>query len=216
MGKSQYHLLVEPHLDEVRELSKQGYNEKEIASVFGVPERTWRVYKKERAALSAAIVEGRRKAQSDITNALYKRATGFTEQVEELVAVRDAQNNLVRHDVKRIKKYFPPDMGAIRMWLGYRSPEKWGDKSTDRQTELELVQKIYNARDSKGWTALETARAFEREGIALPESLRMELAKETKESIVSTDQASIRIVLPSEIEREERDELLTEEATVEE
>ena len=209
MRPSFYPTMVEPHLDEVRELSKQGYNEKEMAAYYGVGERTWRGYKKKEPALAAAIVEGRRKAQSEITNALYKRATGFTEQVEELVAVRDAQNNLIRHDVKRIKKYFPPDMGAIRMWLGYRNPEKWGERVHDRQTEVEMVEEIYNQRTENDWSALETARAFEKKGIALPESLRLELAKETKESITTTDQASIRIVLPSELDR---DELLEVEA----
>ena len=128
------------------------------------------------------------------------KATGFKEQVEELVAVKDAQNNIVRHDLKKISKYFPPDMGAIRMWLNYRHPDKWGERVLDRQTEIEKVREVYKKRESQKWNALETARALEIEGVAIPESLRLELAKETKETITTLESNSIRIVLPSELE----------------
>ena len=199
-NKELYPVMVEPYLDEVEELSREGYNEKEIAYVFGVSERAWRTYKKKYEALSAAIKAGRRKSQKEITNALYKKATGFKEQVEELVAVKDAQNNIVRHDLKKISKYFPPDMGAIRMWLNYRHPDKWGERVLDRQTEIEKVREVYKKRESQKWNALETARALEIEGVPIPESLRLELAKETKETITTLESNSIRIVLPSELE----------------
>ena len=205
-NKELYPVMVEPYLDEVEELSREGYNEKEIAYVFGVSERAWRTYKKKYEALAAAVKAGRRKSQKEITNALYKRATGFKEQVEELVAVRDAQNNIVRHDVKRVSKYFPPDMGAIRMWLNYRHPDKWGDKVLDRQAEIEKVREVYKKRELQGWNALETARALEVEGVSIPESLRLELAKETKETITTLESNAIRIVLPSELEEKEAEE----------
>ena len=203
MPKELYFEKVEPYLEQVEQLSREGYNEKEMAAFFGVSERAWRGYKARHSALAASVNKGRRKAQEEITNALYKRATGFKESVEELVAVRDSQNNIVRHDVKRVSKYFPPDMGAIRMWLNFRHPDKWGDKVLGRQEEIDKIKEIYNKREKEKLSALETARAFEEFGINLPESLRLELMKETKETITTLDSNSIRIVLPSELEETE-------------
>jgi len=203
MPKELYFEKVDPYLNQVEQLSREGYSEKEMAAFFGVSERAWRGYKARHSALSAAVNSGRRKSQEEITNALYKRATGFKESIEELVAVRDAQNNIVRHDVKRVSKYFPPDMGAIRMWLNFRHPDKWGDKVLGKQEEVEKIKEIYSRRDKEKLTALETARVFEEFGISLPESLRLELMKETKETITTLESNSIRIVLPSELEETE-------------
>ena len=203
MPKELYFEKVDPYLDQVEQLSREGYSEKEMAAFFGISERAWRGYKARHSALSAAVNSGRRKSQEEITNALYKRATGFKESIEELVAVRDAQNNIVRHDVKRVSKYFPPDMGAIRMWLNFRHPDKWGDKVLGKQEEVEKIKEIYSRRDKEKLTALETARVFEEFGISLPESLRLELMKETKETITTLESNSIRIVLPSELEETE-------------
>ena len=89
------------------------------------------------------------------------------------------------------------------MWLNFRHPDKWGDKVLSRQEEVDKIKEIYNRREKEKLSALETARAFEEVGVTLPESLRLELMKETKETITTLDSNSIRIVLPSELEETE-------------
>ena len=58
-----------------------------------------------------------------VENALFKRATGYTEIVTEIIeGGKDGRR------VKTTEKHIPPDTASIIFWLKNRCPDKWRDR----------------------------------------------------------------------------------------
>jgi len=187
---------IKPELEKLRELAEIGYTDKQVSDYFALDHTTFCTLKKKHPEISEILLEGRRKAKQGINNALYKRAHGWTEQVEELVAVRDGNGDVVRHEVKRVNKYFPPDMGAMRMWTAHRDEAHFSEHGLSREERIEVIKKVNALRDQHNWTAAHTARVYEEHGCPLPKSLEIELAKELKDSLPTQESPSLKIVLP--------------------
>lgn len=187
---------IKPELKKLKELAEIGYTDKQVADYFALDPATLVQLKKRHPQISQILIEGRRKAKQGINNALYKRAHGWTEQVEELVAVRDGDGNTIRHEVKRVNKYFPPDMGAMRMWTAHRDEAHFSEHGLSREERIEVIKKVNALRDQHNWTAAHTARVYEEHGCPLPKSLEIELAKELKDSLPTQETPTLKIVLP--------------------
>ena len=101
-----------------------------LAKLFNVTKETVRVWKRDNPELSAAIQEGRDEWNTNkIEKALASRAQGYryTETVTELQTDEETgEQRMV--EVKKTRKFIPPDTRAIHMWLLNRKASRWQDR----------------------------------------------------------------------------------------
>lgn len=106
-------------------ISCLGATADELAAGLGVSPRTVDNWIAKKPEFSEAVKRGRNEFDSDqVVRALHKRATGFwwTEQTWE----RSKSGKMV--ETKRVKRYVPPDTGAVCFWLKNRHPDDWKDR----------------------------------------------------------------------------------------
>lgn len=116
------------YADQARKLCLLGATDKELADFFGVTERTINNWKKEHAAFFQSIVDGKVKADAEVADSLYKRATGEFVQVEKLVKTPDG------FEAKKVKIYIPGDPNAAYKWLLNRRRQDWTERASVEHT----------------------------------------------------------------------------------
>lgn len=121
---SKYETHVAPRLIEVEDWVRNGATDKEVAQRLGISVDTMCVYKKEFSEFSEALKKGREYTDSEVENALLRRALGysFSESTREL---RDG----VLVETKVVTKHIPPDVTAQIFWLKNRRADAWKEKS---------------------------------------------------------------------------------------
>ena len=100
---------------------RQGVSLTDIAEKYvGVSKTAWWGWYRESEDLRKACAVSLDVANSDVENALFRRATGYyyEEEVHELV---EGEIRLT----KVYKKHVPPDVKAILAWLYNRLPNRW-------------------------------------------------------------------------------------------
>jgi hypothetical protein len=108
----------EEHL--VRMLAARGATDKEMEQLCGVPAGTLAKWRAHYPSLNDALEKGRSKVDGDVLFALYKNATGFDYE-EEQVAGKDAI-------VRTVKRKALPETAAQKAWLFNRKRDEWGDR----------------------------------------------------------------------------------------
>jgi hypothetical protein len=124
---------------EVFKLCLLGATDKEIADFFEVAESTVNLWKLEHKKFSESIRAGKRQADTQVANSLYRRALGYTFDeihsekldIDGSVTVTDKGelSNEPTFRKKMIKKEVAPDVNAAIFWLKNRRPDLWRDKT---------------------------------------------------------------------------------------
>lgn len=112
----------EEYTDQAYKLCLLGARDEDLADFFEVHVDTIYEWKKVHDDFSEALKNGKIKADADVAERLYKRATGY-ECPETKVFCHEGQ--ITCFD---IVKHYPPDPTSIIFWLKNRQPEKWRDK----------------------------------------------------------------------------------------
>ena len=133
-----YKEIVEPNLILVERWTRNGASEEEIAQRLGISYSTFRVYKNREIALSAILKKGAEIVDTEVENALLRRALGY--KYIETTKERDKEGNLVI--TKEISKEVVPDVGAQIFWLKNRASDKWRDKPIENGGEEDKQIKI--------------------------------------------------------------------------
>lgn len=121
------------YAEQARKLCLLGFTDKQLAVFFGVNESTINRWKQKYPEFCKSIKSGKVIADAQVSESLFKRATGI--EVTE-VEVRDDG----KKKVKRVtKKHIPPDPTAQIFWLKNRQPELWRDKPTVENSAQEAV-----------------------------------------------------------------------------
>lgn len=136
MGRpDKYKTHVEPHLEEIKELSTY-MTEKQIAYALGVAYSSFRTYKKKYPALVASIKKGRQELITDLRSTLIKKAKGFTYEEKKVVK---AGGMIVKEEI--YTKASTPDVAAINLALKNYDPDNWANDPQAlklKKEELEL------------------------------------------------------------------------------
>ncbi len=127
---------VEPRLEEIKALARDGFTEEEIAIKLNIAYSTFRDYKSKYSALSAAL-KCARVYDDEVVFALHKNTLGGIVDLKVPVKCKrryyDDRGKLVEEEyvVDAIKQeYIKPDTMAQMYWLNNRVPEKWKAKQT--------------------------------------------------------------------------------------
>lgn len=121
------------YAEQAHKLCLLGFTDKQLAVFFGVNESTINRWKQKYPEFCKSIKNGKVIADAQVSESLFKRATGI--EVTE-VEVRDDG----KKKVKRVtKKHIPPDPTAQIFWLKNRQPELWRDKPTVENSAQEAV-----------------------------------------------------------------------------
>lgn len=154
--KNKYHSHVQPYLEDITQMCRDGLMEVEISKRLGVAVSSFNVYKNQFPELSDALKSGKQHADFRVEDALFKRATGYEYEEESWITVEksegeqyrdmqqylseypeasdeeielfEAQNKTKMILEKRMKKKQAPDTTAAIFWLKNRKPHEWRDK----------------------------------------------------------------------------------------
>ena len=130
--------------------ARDGLTNEQIANNIGINVKTLYDWKNKQSNICNSLKKGREVADYEVENALFKRAVGYTIQVNEQKIDKDG----CIHDlVKDI--HIPGDTTAQIYWLKNRKPDKWRDKIVDTENEeaitnaSEILVKIRKTVDDR-------------------------------------------------------------------
>jgi len=108
--------------DQARKLCLLGSTDEELADFFEVCPATIYNWQREHPAFLEAIRAGKIKADAEVADSLYRRATGEHVEIEKLVKRDDGS-----YEAMRLKQYIPGDPTAAYKWLLNRRRQDWTD-----------------------------------------------------------------------------------------
>lgn len=123
MAKSKYECWLSPDgLTLLNAWARDGLTDEEIAKKCGISRSTLAEWKKCYPDISDALKRGKDIVDSEVENALLKRALGY--KYEEVMTEESEDGFKRRVTTKQV----PPDVTAQIFWLKNRRPDKWRDK----------------------------------------------------------------------------------------
>jgi transposase len=138
MAKSKYDESTFPLLAEG--FAREGLNDEQISKKLGISHQTYYDYQKKYPEFFEAIKRGKAPIDTEVENALLKRALGFDVIETSKTLKIEADGTETLKELKTIIKHFAPDVGAIVFWLVNRKPDYWKDKK-DVNTKHEFPNK---------------------------------------------------------------------------
>lgn len=115
--------------------AREGLTLSQIAHNIGVADSTFRRWRDEHEAISAAIKRGNAPVDFEVENALLKSALGHTKTIRKPIKVKIekqkvGEGKIVEEHIEYVEEeiYIPPQVVAQIFWLKNRKPDKWRDK----------------------------------------------------------------------------------------
>lgn len=133
------------YAEQARKLCLLGATDVELGDFFEVCVATINNWKNEHPGFLESIRAGKVKADAEVADSLYKRATGEEVQLEKVVKRDDGSYEAIRY-----KSYIPGDPSAAYKWLLNRRSQNWSDKqhvAHEGTVVTEIVQRIVHAGD---------------------------------------------------------------------
>ena len=132
---------IEPRKDEIISWARAGATNKEIAEALGVGYATFMDHVSKNPDFSDSLKQARLSGVPMVKLALMKRALGFFEE-ETKTSVRVDEDGEKKQFVEKVKKYYPPDVGACQTFLRNNTEDfRDRDKATYDFKELEIELK---------------------------------------------------------------------------
>ena len=119
--------LTDDGLLRIQGWARDGLIDEQIAHNMGVAYSTFRAWVEKFPALSASLKAGKAPVDIEVENALLKSARGF-EYEETITEIVEQPDGTQRKQIKKVKRYCPPNTTAQIFWLKNRRPDKWRDK----------------------------------------------------------------------------------------
>jgi len=110
-----------------------GLSDQEVASILGLPRKTWVNWQADLPELRMAREAGRSLLDTQVTTSLLQRARGFTRY-----QVEDEYEMGIKTKTKVRKERVAPDTKAAIHWLSKRRPDEWGDRISEENTPVDV------------------------------------------------------------------------------
>lgn len=124
MAKSKWETHVKDKLILVEGWARDGLTDEQIAKNLGIGYTTLKEYKNKYPSFSATLKRGKEVVDTEVENALLKRALGYTYDEETYEELADGTSKS-----KVVTKHIPGDTTAQIFWLKNRKPGVWRDKT---------------------------------------------------------------------------------------
>jgi len=112
---------TDERLDQVYKYALLGLSDAEIAGEMGITPATFSKWKVREKGFEQALERGRRKAVSEVVNAMYKAALGYYYEEE---VVHCFKGQIFKTTVR---KYSPPNVWIGARILSLREPKNWSE-----------------------------------------------------------------------------------------
>ena len=119
--------LTEDGLTRLTGWARDGLTDEQIAQNIGINRATLYDWIKRYDNISNAIKKGKEPVDTQVENALLKRALGYDYE-ETITEVEDLGGGKTKKHVRRVTKHVPPDTTAQIFWLKNRKAKQWRDK----------------------------------------------------------------------------------------
>lgn len=137
MAKSKWETHVKDKLILVEGWARDGLTDEQIAKNLGIAYSTLREYKDKYSALSAALKRGKEVVDTEVENALLKKALGSKETLKKPVKLKQVIYSDAGKKLKEFEEIVMveeevliiPDTTAQIFWLKNRKPDVWRDKT---------------------------------------------------------------------------------------
>lgn len=136
-----YQERVKPRLDEIKAWARDGLSEESIAKQLSIAYSTFRQYKQQYSALSAALTPAR-VYDDQVVYALHKNTLGGIVKLQKPIKLRKKffkDGKLVREEeivvTAEEEVYITPDTKAQIYWLNNRQSSKWKNNPVDNSGE---------------------------------------------------------------------------------
>lgn len=110
--------------EQARKLCLLGATDEELADFFEVHVDSIYEWKKTHPEFADALKLGKRIADANVAEKLYKRATGYSHEAVKIFADPKTGAEMV----VPYTEHYPPDTTACIFWLKNRDKERWRDK----------------------------------------------------------------------------------------
>jgi len=112
-------------------LARTGLTDRQIARKLGISVSTFYQYQLDHPDFSEALKKGKSPVDTEVENALLKRALGY--EYEEITTDYDLlgqnkEQKALPAKVRKVKKEVLADVTAQIFWLKNRRPDKWRDR----------------------------------------------------------------------------------------
>ena len=149
MAKSKYETHVKEKLVVIEGWARNGLTDEQIAKNLGISIQTLYTYKNKYIEFFEALKKGKEVIDTEVENALLKRALGFKEKIMKPFKIKrvEYENGKKVLEYEEIiqaeaEEYIPPDTTAQIFWLKNRKPTDWRDKR-----DVEIKEEIGNIED---------------------------------------------------------------------
>lgn len=127
------------YAEQAHKLAMLGMTNAEMAKFFEVATSTLDKWISEIPEFSGALKEGRQIADARVVESLYKRATGYTHDEDDIRTVSLPNGGGSQIVITPTKKHYPPDPTSMIFWLKNRQPKKWRDKPDNEDDETPVT-----------------------------------------------------------------------------
>ncbi len=121
--------------------ARDGLTDDQIAHNMGIRRSTLAEWQNRFPDIADTIKKGKAPVDIEVENALLKSALGF-EYEETITEIEELGNGKQKKQIRKVKKYAPPNSTAQIFWLKNRRPDRWRDKQ-DISGSFEPVQIIW-------------------------------------------------------------------------
>lgn len=136
-GRGEVSIKIEQRIDDIRKYYKFGLTDKQVCDIIGIGESSLNRYKEQNPILWESIKKEKLGADVEVVATLYKKAIGFeydeVEQIGTPTKDKDGNEKIVVKEIRKKKKYFPPDTLSIIYWL--RNRQGWMDKQKEEKND---------------------------------------------------------------------------------
>jgi hypothetical protein len=133
-----------------KEYNKQAYKlcllgatDVEMADFFEVEEKTINNWKQKHPKFLQSLKEGKLQADAEVADKLFQRAKGY-EHPEDKVFCNNGEITTYR-----VTKHYPPEVGAIALWLKNRRHIHWKDSRGNLNVSGDLIVNVQTAAKKK-------------------------------------------------------------------
>jgi hypothetical protein len=125
--KNLYNILdIHNKLDMIKGWAREGITDKELYEMLGVGKDAFYNWKKDIPEFTAALLEGREKANGELLNRAFMLAMGHTQTVTEPMKVKHGESESI--EMVTYEKHIQPNAAMMQFMLKNRMPNRYKDK----------------------------------------------------------------------------------------